>query len=127
MTDEIRYRLLRALEETPDASQRELARRLGISVGKVNYCLHALIEKGWVKVGNFRRAKRKAAYAYILTPKGIEANLELTLQFLNRKIKEYNALFAEIEEIRREVERRGIRVSSAGEPATQANGDACQN
>jgi EPS-associated MarR family transcriptional regulator len=111
MTDEIRYRLLRCLEETPHASQRELARRLGISVGKVNYCLHALIEKGSVKIKNFRKAKRKIAYAYVLTPKGIEENLDLTIRFLNRKIEEYNALFAEIEEIKREVEKKGLSVS----------------
>ncbi len=105
MIDETRYRLLRLLEEKPNASQRELARALGISVGKVNYCLHALIDKGSLKIKNFGRNKRKLAYAYVLTPKGIEEKIELTLRFLKRKVAEYDALLADIEELKREVEK----------------------
>ena len=72
VTDEVRYRLLRYLEEHPQASQRELALHLGVSVGKINYCLRALIEKGLVKMRNFRGSEKKLPYAYILTPKGID-------------------------------------------------------
>src|SRR5258706_293999 len=74
VTDEIRYQLLRYLEENPEASQRELARHLGVSVGKVNYCLRALIEKGWLKMRNFRNSKNKLAYAYAVTPKKSSAS-----------------------------------------------------
>jgi len=101
--DEIRYRLLRYLDQHPEASQRELARELGVSVGKVNYCLRALIEKGWVKMRNFKRAANKFSYAYILTPKGIEEKVSVTARFLRRKIAEYNALSAEIDRLTEEV------------------------
>jgi len=104
ITDEIRYRLLRYLDEHPHASQRELARELGVSVGKINYCLRALIERGWVKMRNFRRSKNKLAnYGYILTPKGIEEKVSVTTAFLRRKIAEYEMVSAEIERLSREI------------------------
>lgn len=109
MTDEVRYRLLRCLEEHPHASQREIARHLGVSVGKVNYCLRALIEKGSLKVRNFRRSKNKLSYAYVLTLKGIQEKVDVTYQFLKRKIEEYGTLAAEIERLKREVEQSGTR------------------
>src|SRR5690606_9195869 len=103
LTDEYRYKVLKLLAENPHMSQRELARELGISMGKVNYCIQALIEKGMVKVGNFKNSQNKQAYAYLLTPKGIEDRAKVTARFLNRKLAEYEALQAEIEDLRREV------------------------
>jgi EPS-associated MarR family transcriptional regulator len=104
MTDEVRYRLLCCVEQHPYASQREMARHLGVSVGTVNYCLRALIEKGSLKVRNFRKSKSKLSYAYVLTPKGIQEKVEVTYQFLRRKIEEYTTLTAEIERLKQEVE-----------------------
>ena len=108
ITDEVRFSLLRCLEEHPDASQREIARRLGVSVGKVNYCLHALIEKGLLKIRNFRRNKNKIAYAYVLTPKGLQEKVDLTYHFLRRKIAEYDELASEIDRLKRELEQRTL-------------------
>lgn len=103
LTDEYRYKVLKLLAENPHLSQRELARELGISLGKVNYCIQALIEKGMVKAGNFKNSQNKQAYAYLLTPQGIEDKAKVTARFLNRKLVEYEALQAEIEHLRREV------------------------
>lgn len=108
ITDEIRYRLLRSLEERPEATQRELARELGISTGKVNYCLRALIEKGWLKMRNFRDSQNKLSYAYVLTPNGIEEKLDVTVRFLKRKVAEYDSLSVEIERLSREVAESGV-------------------
>ncbi|MDZ7839840.1 MAG: MarR family EPS-associated transcriptional regulator [Gammaproteobacteria bacterium] len=102
LPDETRYRLLKYLESNPDASQRALARELDVSLGKVNYCIKALVDRGWVTVGRFRRSNNKLAYAYKLTPKGIEAKAEATVRFLNRKLNEYQALQSEIETLREE-------------------------
>ncbi len=107
LTPEVRYRLLKFLAEHPEASQRELARQLGVSVGKVNYCLKALIEKGWVKARNFRNSKHKAGYLYVLTPKGIEEKVSVTSSFLRRKLDEYDLLTKEIERLTREVSELG--------------------
>ena len=101
--DEIRYRLLKRIEEQPDLSQRQLARELGVSVGKVNYCVAALVEKGWVKIHNFRHNERKLGYAYLLTPQGMSEKTRITVHFLRRKIAEYDAIEREIEQLRREV------------------------
>ena len=103
MDDHTHYRLLRLLEANPELSQRDLARELGTSLGKINYCLNALIEKGWVKARNFRNSRNKLAYAYLLTPRGIEQKAKITVRFLRRKIAEYEALETEIEQLRREV------------------------
>ncbi len=103
ISDEYRYKLLKLLAERPNVSQRELARELGISLGKANYCLTALINKGWVKVQNFRNSGNKRAYAYLLTPGGIEEKAQVTFSFLRRKMAEYEALRAEIEDLRDEV------------------------
>ena len=95
--DDVRFRVLRVLQDEPDLSQREIAVRLGVSLGAVNYCLRALTEKGQVKVRNFRSSDNKLRYAYILTPGGIAEKARLTGAFLARKIAEYEALRAEIE------------------------------
>src|SRR5260370_20005780 len=103
ISEEIRYRLLRYLGDHPDASQRELADYLGVSVGKINYCVRALIAKGLVKMRNFRGSKKKLAYAYVLTPKGIEEKVNVTSLFLKRKLAEYDAIAEEIERLTREL------------------------
>jgi EPS-associated MarR family transcriptional regulator len=96
------YSLLKTLEENPGLSQRNLAQHLGISLGKVNFCLNALIEKGSVKVNNFRNSDNKLAYAYLLTPRGIDEKARITVQFLKRKMQDYERLRKEIEELQRE-------------------------
>ena len=94
--EDAHYRVMKALERNPDLTQRELSKELGVSLGKLNYCLKALIDKGWVKVENFSHSKNKMNYAYLLTPKGISEKARMTQGFLNRKIEEYEALRAEI-------------------------------
>jgi len=103
ISDEIRCQLLRSLTADPDVSQRQLAGKLGISLGKLNYCLQALISKGWVKAGNFSRNPSKKVYGYLLTPKGVEAKARLTVRFLQYKITEYDKLMVEIAELQQEV------------------------
>jgi EPS-associated MarR family transcriptional regulator len=105
LDEETRFRLLRLLQANPELSQRQLAETLGMSVGKVNYCLRALLEKGLLKMRNFRDNQNKLAYAYYLTPKGAEAKVRATAQFLQRKIREYEEIRQEIEELKREVGR----------------------
>lgn len=99
LTDETRYHILKHLETQPDISQRELASALNISVGKVNYCLKALIEKGMLKASNFRNSKHKRAYLYKLTPQGIEEKARVTVRFLKQKMAQYEQLHAEIEQL----------------------------
>ena len=107
-TDEIRYRLLTFLEEHPTATQREVAQALGVSIGKANYCLKALVEKGWIKVRNFRNSNKKTAYLYALTPRGIEEKINVTLAFLRRKRHEYDLLAKEIDRLSDEVRGYGM-------------------
>jgi EPS-associated MarR family transcriptional regulator len=102
LTDEYRYKILKMVESNPAISQRELAQQLGISLGKVNFCLKALIEKGLLKATNFRNNKNKLAYMYLLTPSGIEEKASITISFLKLKIQEREALIKEIEELRNE-------------------------
>jgi EPS-associated MarR family transcriptional regulator len=102
LTDEIRYKLLKLLESNPSVSQRDVARELGISLGKVNYCLKWLVKKGLIKAINFKNSRNKIAYMYLLTPRGIEEKAGVTVRFLQRKMREYDALRAEIERIRQE-------------------------
>ena len=108
LDDNTRYRLLKLLEANPEFSQRQLAGELGVSVGKINFCLRALLQKGLVKVRNFRDSNNKLAYAYYLTPKGAQAKVRATAQFLQRKIKEYREIEREIEQLKREVRSDGI-------------------
>ena len=107
ISDEVQYKLLAYFEANPHASQREIAAHLGVSLGKANYCLKALAAKGWVKIGRFGRSRNKLAYAYILTPKGIDEKLRVTYRFLRRKIAEYDAVRVEIELLRSELRRIG--------------------
>lgn len=102
LTDEYRYKILKLVEAKPDVSQRELAKSLGISLGKTNFCLNALIEKGLLKVTNFRNSQNKLAYMYLLTPSGIEQKSIVTLRFLKSKLREYELLQAEIAQLTQE-------------------------
>jgi EPS-associated MarR family transcriptional regulator len=102
LTDEYRYKILKILEANPEISQRDLARELGISLGRVNFCLKALIEKGLLKALNFKNSHNKLAYMYLLTPRGIEEKSTMTAQFLKIKMQEYANLETEIEQLRRE-------------------------
>lgn len=109
LTEEVRYKLLKLLGPNPHLSQREVARELGISVGKVNYCLKALVERGLIKATNFKNARNKAAYMYLLTPRGIEEKARVTARFLRAKVREYEALRGEIEQIRSEAAKQARR------------------
>ena len=96
------FRVMRILQENPDLTQRELAEKLGVSVGGLNYCLKALMDKGWVKMQNFQNSKNKFKYVYLLTPQGIAERVALTSSFLDRKMQEYEALKAEIDALQKE-------------------------
>ncbi|OGS75137.1 MAG: MarR family EPS-associated transcriptional regulator [Gallionellales bacterium GWA2_55_18] len=106
--DNTSYGLLKTLENNPSLSQRDLAKHLGISLGKVNFCINALVEKGCLKVNNFRNSDNKLAYAYLLTPKGVEQKARMTVEFLQIKVQEYKRLRAEIEELQREATQKGL-------------------
>lgn len=95
--------VLRLLQANPQLSQRELAEALGVSVGKTNYCIRALVDKGLLKMKNFRNSQNKLAYAYLLTPAGITAKAELTARFLKRRLAEYEELKEEIEQLQGEL------------------------
>ena len=99
---EAHFRVLRLIEVNPQMKQRELASAAGVSLGKTNYCIHALLEKGLIKVQNFKSNKRKLAYAYQLTPAGIAEKALLTQRFLQHKMEEYEVLKAEIELLKQE-------------------------
>ena len=100
---ELDLNLLRQLNTQPEASQRKLAENLGVSVGKLNYCLRALVDRGWVKANNFRRSDNKWAYAYLLTPRGLSAKFRLTSHFLRRKELEFEELQTQISALRTEL------------------------
>jgi EPS-associated MarR family transcriptional regulator len=100
---DIHFRVLHLLEEEPELTQRELAKKLGISLGGVNYCLRALIDIGHIKTGNFSKNPNKLVYLYLLTPNGIAEKAKLTAGFLNRKMLEYHALKKEIEAIQSKI------------------------
>ena len=102
-TQEIHLKVLRHLEDNPEVSQRELAEVLGVSLGKTNYCLKALINKGLVKANNFKNNANKRAYLYVLTPKGIETKARVSVSFLKRKMEEYEALKLEIDQLKAEI------------------------
>jgi EPS-associated MarR family transcriptional regulator len=101
------FRVMRILQENPDLTQRELAEKLGVSVGGLNYCLKALMDKGWVKMQNFQNSKNKFKYVYLLTPQGIAEKVALTSRFLERKMLEYENLKAEIESLHQDVQSAG--------------------
>lgn len=102
------YTLLKTLEQNPGMSQRDLAKTLGISLGKVNFCLKALVEKGSVKINNFRNSENKLAYAYLLTPSGIDQKARMTVAFLQIKVQEFERLKREIEELRIEAHQKEL-------------------
>jgi EPS-associated MarR family transcriptional regulator len=102
MQDEITYKLLKTIEENPSQSQRELSRSVGVSLGKLNYCLKALKDKGLVKANNFRQNNTKSDYLYLLTPNGVDEKARVTVRFLKRKMNEYELLKKEIETLQEE-------------------------
>jgi EPS-associated MarR family transcriptional regulator len=102
------YGLLKTLEENPGLSQRDMAKRLGVSLGKINFCLNALVEKGSLKINNFRNSDNKQAYAYLLTPRGVEQKARMTVEFLHYKMQEYERLRKEIEELTHEAKLNGF-------------------
>ena len=96
------FRVMHLLAQNPDLTQRELAVKVGVSVGGLNYCMRALIEKGWVKIDSFSQSKNKFGYMYLLTPAGVAQKMALTSQFLKRKMDEYERLKVEIESLKKE-------------------------
>ncbi|MFA7351302.1 MAG: MarR family EPS-associated transcriptional regulator [Methylotenera sp.] len=108
LTDEYRYKILKLVDVKPEISQRELAAELGISLGKANFCLKALIEVGLLKATNFRNSKNKLAYMYLLTPTGIEEKTKITLRFLKNKMQEYESLKLEIDILNQEVKAEDV-------------------
>lgn len=117
LTDPQRLQLLKLLQDQPQMSQRDLAQAMGVSLGKANYCLKALMDKGLVKFGNFRKNPDKAQYAYLLTPAGLEEKSRITMAFLRRKLAEYEVLEKEIEQLRGDLKNRSIQ--SAAPPERQ--------
>ena len=104
LQEDTNFRVMRILQQNPDLTQRELAEKLGVSVGGLNYCLKALMDKGWVKMQNFQNSKNKFKYVYLLTPIGIAEKLALTSRFLDRKMEEYEALKLEIKALQSDVD-----------------------
>lgn len=100
----VRYRVIQVLADNPKASQRELAKELGVSLGSINYCIQSLIDKGSVKVENFSKSNAKKQYAYILTPSGLKDKAEITLSFLSKKKEEYKLLKMEIAALEQQTE-----------------------
>jgi EPS-associated MarR family transcriptional regulator len=100
---ETHLKVLRQIEANPEITQRELAQQLGVSLGKANYCLKALIDRGWVKANNFRNSHNKVAYAYLLTPNGLEEKARITVRFLKQRMQDYERLKQEINELQAEI------------------------
>jgi len=103
MTDELQHKLFKVITQNPNISQRDLSKNLGISLGKANYCLKALMTKGWVKAQNFKNNRNKLSYAYLLTPSGIEQKASVTVRYLRKKMEEYDELKAAVEELQKEI------------------------
>ena len=91
------YKVLKEIQNNPNTSQREMAKSLGFSLGKLNYCIQALKKKGLVKINNFKKNPNKINYLYVITPKGISEKTKLTVKFMQRKMKEYDELKNELE------------------------------
>jgi EPS-associated MarR family transcriptional regulator len=109
------FRVMRILQENPDLTQRELAEKLGISVGGLNYCLNALMEKGLVKMRSFANSKNKFGYVYVLTPAGITEKAAITQRFLQRKMEEYEALREEIQILKTALGQRNLDTKKSHE------------
>ena len=103
MSEERQLKVIRLLENSPEMTQRELASTLGISLGAANFCLKALVDKGWIKIDNFNKNPNQLGYLYLVTPKGIAAKTKLTMQFLKRKLIDYDELKTEIETLEKEL------------------------
>ena len=108
MSEELSYKVIKLIEDDAEISQRELSKKLDVSLGRVNYCLRALMDKGWVKAKNFKNSQNKMAYRYLLTPHGMQEKTALTMSFLKRKLVEHEALQREIESLRSEVKKIGL-------------------
>jgi len=102
MQEAIQYHIFKQVQDNPEITQRELAAKTGLSLGKVNYCLKALVDKGFIKAVNFKNSKRKSAYLYKLTPRGLEEKARVTVRFLRRKQQEYEEMKVQLEELERE-------------------------
>lgn len=111
---EIRYRLLKILSAKSNLTQREMARRMGISLGKVNYCLSELAKKRFLKVNRFKESGSKIQYMYLLTPKGMEEKARITLDFLRRKVREYEEIKKQIRELYYELQQQGLDSPDSG-------------
>jgi EPS-associated MarR family transcriptional regulator len=126
-TEQAQLRILKIVEAEPEISQRQLAERLGVSLGKANYLIKALLDKGHLKAGNFMRAENKLKYAYLLTPEGIRAKLQLTRDYLARKEQEYIAMKAEIEAMRSELadldNKKNTKPQECDEPSRKAENE----
>ena len=107
LSDEFRYRILKRLAANPELSQRELAKELGVSVGKINYGIRALVDLGLIKASNFAHSRNKQAYIYVLTPKGIKAKARTAVRYFQQKLAEYEAIQKDLAELRREVAQLG--------------------
>ena len=118
--EDTHFRLLRLLGTRSELSQRDLARELGTSLGKVNYCLNALIDKGLIKARNFKNSRNKLGYAYLLTPRAIDHKAGIALHFLQRKMAEYETLKAEIAQLQREAGGSGQTEQSAARGARKS-------
>jgi EPS-associated MarR family transcriptional regulator len=119
LTDPQRLEILKLLQAKPQMSQRDLAQAMGVSLGKANYCLKALMDRGLVKFGNFRKNPDKRQYAYLLTAAGLEEKTRITMAFLRRKVAEYEALEKEIEQLRGELKNRRIQSGARSERQTE--------
>ncbi len=108
MTEDTHLKVLKLLQDNPRITQRQLARELGFSLGKVNYCLKALMQKGLLKVNNFRNSQNKSVYLYLLTPNGVEEKTKVTIRFMQYKMDEYETLKQEIKVLQREAARAGL-------------------
>ena len=105
---DIHLELLRKLEVNPEYTQRELSQEMGVSLGKINYCMKKLIEKGWIKLSNFSHNQNKVGYIYLLTPKGVEQKSRLTTSFLKTKLKEFEVLKDEINKLKLDAKKISI-------------------
>ena len=104
MVNEDDFKLLRLIESSPEISQREISKKSGLSLGKVNYCLKSLANKGWIKIKRFSKSEHKICYIYIMTPEGLKTKSLMTIDFLGRKLAEYEALQDEITSLKNELE-----------------------
>lgn len=123
---ESHFKALKAIADDPTLTQRDLSRKLDLSLGKVNFIINALAEKGYVKMSRFKNSKNKLAYMYVLTPSGIKAKMELTYQFIKRKGEEYRALIREIHELENDT-RKFNNVEQESTDSSASRNDTAQD